>query len=102
MEKLDAAFLGISDCIQTHMKWQPDRTAIVCGERRVSYLEFGAAVNRIANGLQRLGLKKGDKVSIYMGNSIELVETIFGVIAAGCVAVPLDDAAAGCSGDDDQ
>jgi len=89
MEKLDAAFLGVIDCIQNHTKWQPDKTAIVCGERRVSYREFGLAVNRIANGLIKLGLKKGDKVSIYMGNSIECLQTIFGVIAAGCVAVPL-------------
>lgn len=89
MGALDKPFIGISDCIQNGAIWHPEKTAAVCGDRRLNYRDFVGGINRVANGLLKLGLKKGEKVSVYMGNSIDAVQVIFGIVAAGGVAVPL-------------
>ncbi len=66
------------------------KTAIVMGERRLSYGELDEASNKVANALIKMGLRKGDRVVILSGNSPEFVTTYFGVIKASGIAVPLD------------
>ena len=66
------------------------KTAIVLGERRVSYAELDEASNKVANALIKMGVRKGDRVAILSPNSPEFVTTYFGVIKAGGIAVPLD------------
>ncbi len=67
-----------------------DKTAIVCGERRVSYAELDQAANRVANALMALGVRKGDRVAALMANRPEFVNVYFGTIKAGAIPVPLD------------
>ena len=66
------------------------KTAMVMGERRVSYAELDEASNKVANALIKMGIRKGDRVVILSPNSPEFVTTYFGVIKAGGIAVPLD------------
>jgi len=66
------------------------KTAIVMGERRLSYAELDEASNKFANALIKMGVRKGDRVAILSANSPEFVTTYFGVIKAGGIAVPLD------------
>jgi len=66
------------------------KTAIVCGERRISYAELNEAANRVANALISLGVGKGDRIAMLMANSPEFVEVYFGTIKAGGIPVPLD------------
>ncbi len=68
----------------------PNKTAIVMGERRLSYAELDEASNKVANALIKMGVRKGDRVVILSPNSPEFVTTYFGVIKAGGIAVPLD------------
>ena len=89
MKTFDVPPAIITDSITSHAKWHPDNEAIVCGEERVTWLDFNRRTNLIANGLIELGIKKGDKVSLLMLNSIEMVEIMFGVVKAGGVVVPL-------------
>lgn len=58
----------------------PERTAVVSGETRYSYLELHQRSNRLANALIGLGLKKGDIVSVYADNCPQYPE-----IAAACI-----------------
>ena len=67
-----------------------DRTAIVCGERRVCYTELDKAANKVANALLDMGVRKGDRVATLMTNSPEFVNVYFGTIKAGAIPVPLD------------
>ena len=82
-------FLGVVDCLQGTAHWRPEHEALVCGDIRLTHGEFNERLNRIANGLHELGVVKGDRVATLMGNSIEALQTVFGIIKAGCVAVPL-------------
>ena len=46
--------------------------------------------NKIANGLIKMGVKKGDKVAVYMPNSDDYVITWFGILKMGAVMVPIN------------
>jgi acyl-CoA synthetase (AMP-forming)/AMP-acid ligase II len=65
-------------------------TAVVCGERRLSWEELEARTNRIANAILSLGFVKGDKIALFMPNSIELFELFWGAVKSGCVVVTLN------------
>ncbi len=66
------------------------KTAIVLGERRVSYAELNETSNKVANALLKMGVGKGDRVATLLSNSPEFVTVYFGIIKAGGIAVPLD------------
>lgn len=69
---------------------QPDREALVCGERRLSYRELDEEAGRIAAGLAARGIGKGDRVALLIGNRIEFVTTIFAAARLGAIWVPLN------------
>lgn len=89
MIKFDNPDVIITDVMARHGKWRTNKTAVVCGEKRLNWGEFNHRINRVANGLVSMGLKKGDKVSMLMTNSIEMLEIMFGTVRAGGVIVPL-------------
>jgi long-chain acyl-CoA synthetase len=59
------------------------------GEER-SYAELEARANQVANVLVDAGIEPGDRVALYLENSLQFPEALFGVIKAGAVAVPLN------------
>jgi fatty-acyl-CoA synthase len=67
-----------------------DRIAVVHEDRRHTYGELGARVNRLASALRRAGLEKGDRVAFICPNIPALLEAHFGVPAAGGVLVALN------------
>ena len=60
-------------------------------ERRLSYREAWAVIERVAAWLERDGVKPGDKIAVIGHNSSEWVLAYFSVIRAGAVVVPLDN-----------
>jgi long-chain acyl-CoA synthetase len=67
----------------------PDRIAIVCDGRRVSYRELDALSNRLANTLIEHGIASGDRAAVYLPNGIDLVVALCGALKAGAVVVPV-------------
>lgn len=61
------------------------KTAIVHGELRRSYAEFGARARALASALRRAGIRRGDRVSVMLPNIPEMLEAHFGVPGAGAV-----------------
>jgi len=66
------------NCLDRHLATQPDKTAIIFESddgdvRKVSYRELHGRVCQFANGLKSRGIKKGDRVVIYLPMSIEAV-----------------------------
>ena len=68
----------------------PERDAVVMGEQRLSYAGFVKRIERIACGLIRHGLRKGDMVSLWAGASPDWLCCYYGIIHAGGVAVILN------------
>jgi fatty-acyl-CoA synthase len=65
----------------------PERIAIVCGERRLTYADFYERATRLAHVFADAGLEPGDKVAIMCVNSPEYLEAFFAAQLAGCVPV---------------
>jgi acyl-CoA synthetase (AMP-forming)/AMP-acid ligase II len=55
----------------------PDREALVCGPRRLTYAELDARVNRLAHHFLSVGIEPGDFVGIFCSNATEYLETMF-------------------------
>ena len=89
MTQFNNQFTNLCDSLSWTAKWHPKRTAVICGESSITYEAFNKNINKVANGLIDLGIQKGDKISVFMPDSIETLETIYGVIKAGAVVVPL-------------
>lgn len=68
----------------------PEKSALVDGERRITYRELNKRVNKLANKLHSLNLRKGDTASIHMRNSIEFVEIYFALSKLGVTIVPVN------------
>jgi acyl-CoA synthetase (AMP-forming)/AMP-acid ligase II len=65
----------------------PDREAVVCGDRRLTWGEFHDRASRLASHWWDEGLRPGDKVAIDLLNRPEYLETFFGALLLGCVPV---------------
>jgi len=86
----DFADLTLLKLFQQQVELSPEATALVAGERSLSYSEFERESNRCARLLQDQGVKKGDVVAIYTPRSLEMMIAIYGVIKAGAAYMPVD------------
>jgi fatty-acyl-CoA synthase len=68
----------------------PDKVAIVHGERRITYREFGGEATRLARALQASGIQTGDRVAYLCPNIPELLIAHFAVPLAGAVLVAVN------------
>ena len=69
-----------------------EKTYILHEGRRVTFREFDELTNRAAHALQTLGVGKGDRVTLALGNSIEWPVAAFGVLKCGAVLNPVNPA----------
>ena len=67
----------------------PDRPAIVYLGEQFSYARLRDLINRFATALNRLGVAKGDKVMLYISNSVQWVIVFFGIQKIGAITVPV-------------
>jgi long-chain acyl-CoA synthetase len=63
----------------------PKKTAIVYDERDISYAELEIFSNQFANALIKLGVKKGDRVAIFLPNVPQFIIAYFGALKAGAI-----------------
>ena len=68
----------------------PQAIALTNGVSNVNYGDLCAGVNQFASGLLGLGLKRGDRVAIYLEKRFETVIASFGAPTAGAVFVPIN------------
>lgn len=68
----------------------PDRTAVTFKDKSVTYSELETKSNQLAATLLQQGIKKSDRVGIMLSKSIESIISLFGIMKAGAIYVPLD------------
>jgi fatty-acyl-CoA synthase len=68
----------------------PNNLAVVCGEHRLTYSEFGDRSSRLAGALVAAGVRPGDRVAFLSTNCHRLLEAYYGVLEAGAVLLPLN------------
>ena len=81
--------MNLGSVFKRHAKYQPDRLAVVFEDQRLTHAEFNRQINRTANALLNLGIRKGDKVATVLPNCLELLEVYWAVAKIGAVVVPM-------------
>jgi long-chain acyl-CoA synthetase len=71
---------------------RPNKVALICENRRLTYAQIDDMSNRMANALIKNGVREGDRVLFYLMNSAELVVSIFAALKANAVFVGVDSA----------
>ena len=61
----------------------PERTAVIFQGQRFSYRELDGLASSFANALATLGVKKGDRVALYMTNRPEYIISLYGIARLG-------------------
>ncbi|AQW54300.1 NamA [Streptomyces hygroscopicus] len=72
----------------------PDKIAFEDDRRAITYRELEARTRRLAGHLVGLGVRRGDRVALCLGNSVAMVESYLAVVRAGGIGVPINPQAA--------
>jgi long-chain acyl-CoA synthetase len=75
--------MNVSDIIKHHVAENPEKTAIIFEDRRISYAELNRLINSAAEGVTKMGFKKGDVLSIFLPSLPELIIGYLGTARAG-------------------
>ncbi len=79
---------AFADCVQR----QPHKIALFWGEREYSYAQLWCLSAAVSDHLRRqLGVQPGDRVGLWLKNCPEFVPSLFGILHAGAVAVPINN-----------
>ena len=81
--------MELATLIAHRARYRPDVTAVVFEDQRLTYRQFHERVNRLANALHAMGVRKGDKVATVLPNCLELLEIYWAAPRLGAVLVPL-------------
>ena len=87
LSELDNPSLG--SILEERAKKDPDETLVLFDDQNVTCAEFNDQANRAANGLLELGVRKGDKVCLYLPNCPEWLYLWLGMAKIGAVLVPV-------------
>lgn len=75
--------------LKQHAQRQPDAPAVTCDNQTITYGELHLRSNRIARGLQALGVKQGDLVTVGLPNSVGFVEACHAIWKLGATPQPV-------------
>jgi 3-oxocholest-4-en-26-oate---CoA ligase len=78
---------NIADLLEHAVDLAPDREAVVCGDRRVTFAQLEERANRLAHHLAGQGIGPDSKVGIYSLNSVEFIETMFALFKLRAVPI---------------
>jgi 2,3-dihydroxybenzoate-AMP ligase len=79
--------ITLSQRLERSIRAAPDKTALVCAERRLSYGELGARIERLAARLHERGLRPLERVVLQIPNSPDLLIVFFALLRTGVIPV---------------
>lgn len=82
--------MTLIEMLENGIDAHPEKAAIICNGRSISYSNLGAMVNRAANALLALGLQRGDRVGVMVPRGAELVSCFLAAARAGGVVMPIN------------
>ena len=77
--------MQVEHFLENSARQRPDKVALVCAGQRLTYAQVNQAANRVANGLVAAGVKRGDRVALYLENTVETVVGMFAILKASGV-----------------
>jgi long-chain acyl-CoA synthetase len=82
--------LNLAVLLEDSAREVPERIAVICGEKELTYAEINAQANQVANALKEIGIATGDKVALSCPNLPFFPIIYYGILKAGAVVVPLN------------
>ena len=76
----------LEETVEKHRK----KTALFFEGKEISFEQLNENVNRLANGLRKLGIEKGDRVAMMLPNIPEFVYSFYAIQKLGAIAVPFN------------
>ncbi len=86
---IDDTHFDILNVIESHGIYQKNKNALICDKETRSWGDFSGNINKVANFFKRRGFGKGDNICLLVGNKIQILELIFGIVKSGACVVPL-------------
>lgn len=87
---LDIPEIPYDQLLRTAAERNPEQLAIVYHNLTLTYREVVSMVNSIANGLYELGLRKGDRLNLFLANRPEYIITFIAAASIGVVVSPMN------------
>nr|WP_316934133.1 long-chain-fatty-acid--CoA ligase [Grimontia hollisae] len=81
---------NLVDALTRFAQQTPDKTAVVCGGKQLTYKDLDLHSNKVANVLREEGIKAGDNVALSCPNIPYFPIIYYGILKAGGVVVPLN------------
>jgi acyl-CoA synthetase (AMP-forming)/AMP-acid ligase II len=89
-ESAAPANFGVGSWIERRARIAPDDAALICGDRSLTYAELARRIRRLANGLLRLGVARGDRVAWLGANHPAFLESLFATGLLGAALAPVN------------
>jgi fatty-acyl-CoA synthase len=80
----------VIDMLDFAVESNPLGEAVVSGPERLTYQDLAAKVDDLARGFQRLGVRPGDRIALWMVNRPEWIITYFAAAKAGAILVAVN------------
>ncbi|MGB9734787.1 MAG: class I adenylate-forming enzyme family protein [bacterium] len=87
---MDLAYKTLREMVEKRAEESRDKAYIYFYDDTITFQQFNERVNRFANGLKKMGVKKGDIVHIYMNNSPEFLYAVLAANKLGAIAGPIN------------
>ncbi len=82
----------VKQAVESSAKIRGDKTYAIFADsgEKMSYEELNKEANRIANALLEIGVKKGDRVALFLRNSLDYLKAIYACSKIGAIEVPVN------------
>jgi long-chain acyl-CoA synthetase len=82
--------LQLEEFLEDSARRLGQKTALIAGERRLTYNDVERQANRLSHSLIAAGVERGDRVMVYLENSVEAVLAVFAILKAGAAFVMIN------------
>ncbi|WP_410993394.1 non-ribosomal peptide synthetase [Bacillus cereus] len=83
-------FQNIQEQFYMQVDRQPNRIAIATATESLTYRQLNMSSNQVAQHLLEKGIKRGDKVAIFLDRSMNSIVSMLGILKAGAAYIPID------------
>ena len=87
----DYRYNSFYEVLSEHAKKRPKAIAYFVGDRKISFARFKLKVDTFARFLEFIGVKKGDRVALYLANSLEFIVALLAAQKLGAIPVPVNN-----------
>jgi long-chain acyl-CoA synthetase len=81
---------NMRELVELYQEERAGQPCILWRDEEITYKQLNEQINRVANGLKSLGIKKGDVVSVYLPNCPDYFYVWFGILKLGAVFGPIN------------